>query len=214
MSLLNVDKVDPNTGTTLTLGTSGDTVSIPTGVTIANSGTATGFGDAIPSNLVAYVTGASAPSGWSEYTSARGRMIVGLVSGGTDEGTVGTALTDEQDKTHTHTGPSHTHTGPSHTHTGGAHQHLNAFHIDSSGIMGKSGGLYGYSGTTTDFNYIASVVSGGAGTQGTDLTSSAGAVATAAGGTGATGSSGTGATGTAATSGVLAYIQLMCIKKD
>ena len=59
-------------------------------------------------------------------------MIVGLVSGGTDEGTVGTALTDEQDKTHTHTGPSHTHTGPSHTHTGGAHQHLNAFHIDSS----------------------------------------------------------------------------------
>jgi hypothetical protein len=44
MSTLNVDKVDPNTGTTLTLGTSGDTVSIPSGVTIANSGTATGFG--------------------------------------------------------------------------------------------------------------------------------------------------------------------------
>jgi hypothetical protein len=44
VSTLNVDKVDPSTGTTLTLGTSGDTISIPSGVTIANSGTATGFG--------------------------------------------------------------------------------------------------------------------------------------------------------------------------
>mgnify|MGYP003151320879 CR=1 FL=1 len=50
MSLLNVDKVDPSTGTTLTLGTSGDTVSIPSGVTIANSGTATGFGTTINNN--------------------------------------------------------------------------------------------------------------------------------------------------------------------
>ena len=44
MSLMNVNQVDPSTGTTLTLGTSGDTISIPSGVTIANSGTATGFG--------------------------------------------------------------------------------------------------------------------------------------------------------------------------
>ena len=45
MSKLFVDQVDPKTATTLTLGTSGDTVSIPSGVTIANAGTATGFGD-------------------------------------------------------------------------------------------------------------------------------------------------------------------------
>jgi hypothetical protein len=80
MSTLNVDKVDPNTGTALELGTSGDTITVPTGAgltvvdevktnkispatgtaftlgdsgdtftvpsgaTIANSGTATGFG--------------------------------------------------------------------------------------------------------------------------------------------------------------------------
>jgi len=43
MSKLFVDQVDPKTATTLTLGTSGDTVSIPSGVTIANAGTATGF---------------------------------------------------------------------------------------------------------------------------------------------------------------------------
>jgi len=46
MSKLFVDQVDPKTATTLTLGTSGDTVSIPSGVTIANAGTATGFGEA------------------------------------------------------------------------------------------------------------------------------------------------------------------------
>ena len=46
MSKLEANQVDPATGTTLTLGTSGDTISIPSGVTIANSGTATGFGGA------------------------------------------------------------------------------------------------------------------------------------------------------------------------
>ena len=45
MSKLFVDQVDPKTATTLTLGTSGDTINIPSGVTIANAGTATGFGD-------------------------------------------------------------------------------------------------------------------------------------------------------------------------
>ena len=41
MSTLNVDKVDPQTGTTLTLGTSGDTISIPSGVTLSGGGTIT-----------------------------------------------------------------------------------------------------------------------------------------------------------------------------
>ena len=46
MSKLETNQVDPSTGTTLTLGTSGDTIAIPSGVTIANSGTATGFSTA------------------------------------------------------------------------------------------------------------------------------------------------------------------------
>jgi len=49
MSKLETNQVDPSTGTTLTLGTSGDTIAIPSGVTIANSGTATGFGANTPS---------------------------------------------------------------------------------------------------------------------------------------------------------------------
>ena len=44
MSKLETNQVDPATGTTLTLGTSGDTIAIPSGVTLANSGTASGFG--------------------------------------------------------------------------------------------------------------------------------------------------------------------------
>ena len=43
MSKIEVDQVDPQSGTTLTLGTSGDTITIPSGVTITNNGTATGF---------------------------------------------------------------------------------------------------------------------------------------------------------------------------
>jgi hypothetical protein len=44
MSLLNVNKIDPATGTGLELGSSGDTITIPSGATIVNSGTATNFG--------------------------------------------------------------------------------------------------------------------------------------------------------------------------
>ena len=45
-SELKVDKISPATGTTFTVGDSGDTFNIPSGATIANSGTATGFNSA------------------------------------------------------------------------------------------------------------------------------------------------------------------------
>ena len=57
MSKLETNQVDPSTGTTLTLGTSGDTIAIPSGVTIANSGTATGFGGANTPAFFAHKTG-------------------------------------------------------------------------------------------------------------------------------------------------------------
>ena len=55
MSKLETNQVDPATGTTLTLGTSGDTIAIPSGVTIANSGTATGFA-ANTAEFLAYIS--------------------------------------------------------------------------------------------------------------------------------------------------------------
>tara|TARA_R100001143_G_C3335935_1_gene121842 strand:- start:350 stop:1096 length:747 start_codon:yes stop_codon:yes gene_type:complete len=57
MSLLNVDKVDPQTGTTLELGTSGDTVSIPSGVTLSGAGTITASAANLAASGAGGVTG-------------------------------------------------------------------------------------------------------------------------------------------------------------
>ena len=43
MSEIKVNKISPATSTYVDLGDSGDTIRIPSGATIANSGTATGF---------------------------------------------------------------------------------------------------------------------------------------------------------------------------
>ena len=75
------------------------------------AGSETAVSAGVPANVVAYFNGAvaSIPSGWTEFTAARGRVIVGVPLSGTGGGTVGTALTNLQDPTHTHTGPSHAH---------------------------------------------------------------------------------------------------------
>ena len=43
MSKIEVDAIEPQSGTSLTLGASGDTITIPSGATLVNNGTATGF---------------------------------------------------------------------------------------------------------------------------------------------------------------------------
>jgi len=43
MGTIFVDNLEPQSGTSLTLGANGDTLTIPSGCTISNSGTATGF---------------------------------------------------------------------------------------------------------------------------------------------------------------------------
>ena len=74
--------------------------------------------DVISAGMVAFFNLSSCPTGWSELTSARGRYIVGLPSGGTLAGTAGTAFTtNAENRT---VGPhSHTNTinNSSHTHT-------------------------------------------------------------------------------------------------
>ena len=45
MSELRVDKLTPQSGTALAIGDSGDTITIPSGAIITNSGTANGFGE-------------------------------------------------------------------------------------------------------------------------------------------------------------------------
>jgi hypothetical protein len=80
-----------------------------------------------PSGLVVFSPTGTCPPGWSEYTDARGRYLVGLVSGGTNEATVGTALTNSENRSvgqHNHVASgTHNHTQNAHSHTIGASSH-------------------------------------------------------------------------------------------
>src|SRR6056300_1596096 len=71
MSKLEVDTIAPQSGTTVTLGESGDTVNIPSGVTLTNSGTATGFGISWQSDIKTSAFTAVAGEGyWINTTSS------------------------------------------------------------------------------------------------------------------------------------------------
>ena len=77
MSTLKVDTILKRTGTgTITLGQSGDTLAIPSGCTIANSGTATGFASAFYSCGVWKQTATSiADSAWVKWDTTGGTEL-------------------------------------------------------------------------------------------------------------------------------------------
>ncbi len=67
----------------------------------------------VPSGMVMYTVSATCPSGWTEFTAARGRYIVGVPSEGTVSSTVGTALSNSEDRAvgqHSHTASDSGHT--------------------------------------------------------------------------------------------------------
>jgi hypothetical protein len=77
LSKIQVDTIDTRSGTstmqigstnttTITLGVSGDTINVPSGVTIANAGTATGFG---MSNLAPYFHATSSSTSIANNTA-------------------------------------------------------------------------------------------------------------------------------------------------
>ena len=75
MSKIFVDQVDPKTGTSLTLGTSGDTVNIPSGVTLANAGTVTGLpASAISSGTIATARLGSGTASSSTFSKRRSNV--------------------------------------------------------------------------------------------------------------------------------------------
>jgi len=55
-SEIKANKISPATGVAFTLGDSGDTFTVPSGATIVNSGTATGFGSDMTPAFQAYLT--------------------------------------------------------------------------------------------------------------------------------------------------------------
>jgi hypothetical protein len=93
MSKIEVDAIEPQSGTSLTLGASGDTITIPSGATLTNSGTATGFGTAFADANYCAVGMAGSTSGGES-----GTMIVVSTKKNTSQATgnvrVSTMYTD------------------------------------------------------------------------------------------------------------------------
>ena len=56
------------------------------------------LGDSIPTGAIMAFNLSDCPSNWSKLTDAEGRYIVGMPQGGTLAATVGTALTDQEDR--------------------------------------------------------------------------------------------------------------------
>lgn len=68
-----------------------------------------------PAGAVMYFDLASCPAGWAEYVPGRGRYLVGVPAGGTGGASVGTALSDQENRptgqhTHAVNDPGHFHT--------------------------------------------------------------------------------------------------------
>ena len=80
MSELKVNKISPATGTAFTLGDSGDTFTVPSGATITNSGTATGFGGGGKVKQMVYnmVTGVVTGTGVIPYDNTIPQNTEGL----------------------------------------------------------------------------------------------------------------------------------------
>ena len=145
-------------------------------------------------NIIFSTDEGSAVGDFVEYTTARGRMIVGLPSGGSNEGTVGTAFTDDQDKSLTIATHAVTE----------AEMHPHAHNLSFFGYVSQTN-----YGPQYDFRQIPVRTCGSDGgvstTSGDNTTWGSGAN---------TGSGSAHGHGSVATSDFLSYIQLMSIKKN
>lgn len=154
----------------------------------------------IPSGLIALFSG-DCPTGWTEYTAARGRFLVGVPLGGTNASATGTALTNLGARTITDV-PSHLHaidppatvsgTSGNHSHGPPADGKADAYVVYDN----AAGYVWGASGGTA---FSASVNTGAAGSHGhtTDIAQFDSA-----------------STGSASVDVTMPYIQLRCCEKN
>jgi len=91
MSTLNVDKIDPNTGTTLELGTSGDTVSLPSGATLDISASTLTPPATMPASSAANLTSIPGGNITGTIAAVSGANLTSLTATNLGSGTVPTA---------------------------------------------------------------------------------------------------------------------------
>ncbi len=121
------------------------------------NGLATWQSAAVPSGFVGFFNLASCPNGWTELTSARGRYLVGLPSGGTLASTAGTALTNLENRAvgahaHTVTDPGHSHTYSSSVGTSGASNGWTGQATSAQTSTGMTGITIGNAGSVAGTN--------------------------------------------------------------
>lgn len=92
----------------------------------------------VPTGTIVYFNQAApCPSGWTELTAARGRYLVGMISGATSGLTAGTAFTlTQENRTHDHSVPGLNQTGGGTTRLGLAVDRTINATIDSGGTYG------------------------------------------------------------------------------
>ena len=91
MSEVKVNKISPRSGTTVTLGDSGDTFTIPSGATITNNGTASGFGatGAVNWQTTVKKSGFTATAGEGYFINTTGGVVSVNLPAGTAGAVVG-----------------------------------------------------------------------------------------------------------------------------
>ena len=73
MSEIQANKLSPASGTALQIGDASDVITIPSGATITNSGTATGFG--VAGTILFQATGTSSQTGNADNTSTKRNFV-------------------------------------------------------------------------------------------------------------------------------------------
>jgi hypothetical protein len=163
------------------VGTSSPTAKLSVSGGINFTGKLTENGSEIFANMIAPFAG-SCPTGWSEYTAARGRTVVGTPLSGTSAGTVGTALTDlgtrtiNQVASHVHSvDPPATLTDSQGSHTHGLNNAIEddggaSYNISGTGQRGSAVGATGAAGAHTHTVDIPAFNSASAGVASVDVT--------------------------------------------
>ncbi len=158
----------------------------------------------VPSGAVMFFNLGACPSGWTEYTAARGRVVVGTPLSGTNATTSGVALTNLGARTITDV-PAHLHAvNPPSTGSSGQsadHSHTTSVpKINDTNWGGDGSPGYLYAGDDGNYTGVVGRTSGGASSDHSHTTDIA--------------SFNSGSTGSSTVDVTMPYIQLRACSKD